>query len=166
MVSHPEREHRGHLIEKSQGGDTVASHDNKASVARFYDEVLNQRKVDLINDLAIEDYVEHDPFPGQGNGRADLKARVQLLLSAFDPLRFTVDEVIEEGDKTVVRWTNAGTHSGSFLGIPATNKTFSVAGIDIHVMRDGRMAEHRHVIDMLGQMQQLGLIPGPDGGSR
>ena len=82
-------------------------------------------------------------------------------LPAFDPLRFTVEDVIAEGDKVVVRWKNAGTHSGSFLGIPATNKTFSVAGIDVHLMRDGRMAEHWHVVDQLGQMQQLGLIPGP-----
>ncbi|HEY8648865.1 MAG TPA: ester cyclase, partial [Candidatus Limnocylindria bacterium] len=126
---------------------------------RFYDEVLNKRKIDLLDELAAEDYVEHDPFPGQGNGRADLKARVQLLLGAFDPLRFTVEDVIAEGDTVVVRWTNAGTHTGSFLGIPATNKPFSIAGIDVHVVRSGRMAEHRHVVDMLAQLQQLGLVP-------
>jgi steroid delta-isomerase-like uncharacterized protein len=143
----------------------MASQDNKAVVARFYDEVLNQRKVAVLDELAVEDYVEHDPFPGQGNGRADLKARAQLLQSAFDPLRFTVEDVIAEGDKVVVRWKNAGTHSGSFLGIPATNKTFSVAGIDVHLVRDGRIAEHWHVVDQLGQMQQLGLIPGPDSAS-
>ncbi len=133
--------------------------DNKAIVGRFYDEVLNKRKIDLLDELAAEDYVEHDPFPGQGNGRADLKARVQLLLGAFDPLRFTVEDVIAEGDTVVVRWTNAGTHTGSFLGIPATNKPFSIAGIDVHVVRGGRMAEHRHVVDMLAQLQQLGLVP-------
>jgi steroid delta-isomerase-like uncharacterized protein len=143
----------------------MASQDNKAVVARFYDEVLNQRKVAVLDELAVEDYVEHDPFPGQGNGRADLKARAQLLQSAFDPLRFTVEDVIAEGDKVVVRWKNAGTHSGSFLGIPATNKTFSVAGIDVHLVRDGRIAEHWHVVDQLGQMQQMGLIPGPDSAS-
>jgi len=143
----------------------MASQDNKAIVARFYDEVLNQRKVGVLDELAIEDYVEHDPFPGQGNGRADLKARVQALQSAFDPLRFTVEDVIAEGDKVVVRWKNAGTHSGSFMGIPATKKTFSVAGIDVHLVRDGRIAEHWHVVDQLGQMQQMGLIPGPGGAS-
>lgn len=143
----------------------MAAQDNKAVVGRYYDQVLNQRKVELLDDLAIEDYVEHDPFPGQGNGRADLKARARLLLGAFDPLRFTVEDVIAEGDKVVVRWTNAGTHSGSFLGIPPTNKAFSVAGIDIHVVRDGRMAEHWHVVDQLAQMQQMGLIPSPDGAS-
>ena len=143
----------------------MASQDNKAIVARFYDEVLNQRKVGVLDELAIEDYVEHDPFPGQGNGRADLKARVQALQSAFDPLRFTVEDVIAEGDKVVVRWKNAGTHSGTFMGIPATKKAFSVAGIDVHLVRDGRIAEHWHVVDQLAQMQQMGLIPGPGSAS-
>ena len=143
----------------------MTSQDNKKVVARYYDEVLNGRKAAVLDELAVEDYVEHDPFPGQGNGRADLKARVQALQSAFDPLRFTVEDVIAEGDKVVVRWKNAGTHSGSFMGIPATNKTFSVAGIDVHTVRDGRIAEHWHVVDQLGQMQQMGLIPGPGGAS-
>jgi steroid delta-isomerase-like uncharacterized protein len=143
----------------------MAAQDNRAVVGRYYDEVLNQRKVELLDELAVEDYVEHDPFPGQGNGRADLKARAQLLLGAFNPLRFTVEDVIAEGDKVVVRWTNAGTQSGSFLGIPPTNKEFSIAGIDIHVVRDGRMAEHWHVVDQLAQMQQMGLIPAPEGAS-
>lgn len=141
----------------------MTAQDNKTIISRYYDEVLNMRKVDLLDELAAEDYVEHDPFPGQGNGRADLKARAQLLLGAFEPLRFTIEDVIAEGDRVVVRWRNSGIHSGSFLGMPATNKAFSVAGIDIHALRDGRMAEHWHVIDQLAQMQQMGLIPVPGG---
>jgi steroid delta-isomerase-like uncharacterized protein len=141
----------------------MASNDNKAIVSRYYDEVLNQRRLDVLDEIAAEDYVEHDPFPGQGNGRADLKARVVGLHNAFNPFRFTVEDVIAEGDRVAVRWTNAGTDSGGFMGIPPTGKGFGIAGIDIHVVRDGRLAEHWHVVDLLGQMQQLGLIPAPGG---
>ena len=141
------------------------SEQHKAVVRRYYDEVLNQRKIDLLDELAVEDYVEHDPFPGQGNGLADLKARVAGLFAAFNPLRFTIEDIIAEGDKVVVRWTNAGTDSGGFLGMPATGGDFGIAGIDIHVVRDGKLAEHWHVVDLLAQMQQLGLIPQPDGGA-
>jgi steroid delta-isomerase-like uncharacterized protein len=136
---------------------------NKATVRRYYDEVLNSRNVDVLDELAVEDYIEHDPFPGQGNGRADLKARAELLLTAFNPLRFTIEDVIAEGDRVVVRWTNAGTHNGPFLGIPPTGKAFSIGGIDIHAVRDGRMAEHWHVVDQFAHMQQLGLLPSPEG---
>ena len=57
----------------------MSEQDNKAVARRYYDEVLNQRNIGLLDDLAVEDYVEHDPFPGQGNGLADLKARVAGL---------------------------------------------------------------------------------------
>ena len=141
----------------------MAGNDNKAVVQRFYQEVLNQRKLDVLDQIAAEDYVEHDPFPGQGNGRADLKARVASLHQAFNPLRFNVEDVIAEGDKVVVRWTNSGTDRGGFMGIPPTGREFGIAGIDIYVVRDGRLAEHWHVVDMLGHMQQLGLLPTPSG---
>ena len=137
--------------------------ENKAVVRRYYDEVLNQRKVDVLDQLAVEDYIEHDPFPGQGNGRADLKARAKLLHDAFNPLSFTIQDVIAEGDKVVVRWTNAGTDKGGFLGAPATGKDFGTTGIDIYTVPDGRLAEHWHVVDLLTQMQQMGVIPALEG---
>jgi steroid delta-isomerase-like uncharacterized protein len=141
----------------------MAISDHKAIVRRYYEEVLNERRLAVLDEIAAEAYVEHDPFPGQGNGLADLKARVAGLLAAFNPLRFTVEDVIAEGDRVVVRWKNAGTDSGGFMGIPPTGKPFGISGIDIHVVRDGRMAEHWHVVDLLSQMQQLGLIPSPSG---
>ncbi len=137
-------------------------HDNKALVRRYYDEVLNGRSVDTLDLIAAEDYVEHDPFPGQGNGRNDLKARARLLLSAFDPCRFTIEDIVAEDDRVVVRWTSTGTHSGDFMGIPPTSRDYTIAGIDIHTVTEGRMSEHWHVVDQLGQMQQLGLIPQPE----
>jgi steroid delta-isomerase-like uncharacterized protein len=136
---------------------------NKQVARRYYDEVLNAANVAALDGLAAEDYVEHDPFPGQGNGRSDLRARVELLLSAFSPLKFQIQDVIAEGDRVVVRWMNSGTHSGTFMGIPATGRDFSVAGIDIHVIKDGRLAEHWHVVDQFAQMQQMGLLPVPEG---
>jgi steroid delta-isomerase-like uncharacterized protein len=74
--------------------------------------------------------------------------------------QFTIEQLVAEGDTVVVRWTNRGRHVGAFLGIPPTNKPFTIAGIDVHVLKDGRLAEHHHVVDQLSMMQQLGLIPG------
>lgn len=137
----------------------MSGQDNKTVVRRYYEDVFNQRKVDLVDQLAIEDYIEHDPFPGQGNGRADLKARVQAILSAFAPLQFRLEDLVAEEDQVVVRWSQTGTHTGAFMGIPATGREFTIAGIDIHQLRDGRMAEHWHVVDMYGLLMQLGVVP-------
>jgi steroid delta-isomerase-like uncharacterized protein len=134
---------------------------NRTVVCRYYDEVLNAGDLSAIDDLATDGYVENDPFPGQGDGRADLRRRAETLRGAFAPCTFTIEDVVAEGDRVVVRWRSRGTHSGEFLGMPATGRSFDIAGIDIHRVTDGRMAEHWHVVDQLSQLQQLGVLPAP-----
>ena len=140
----------------------MSTETNKLLVRRFYTEVLNDRRREVINELALADYTEHDPLPGQRDGLAGLKDRVAMLIEGLAPT-FTVDDVIAEADRVVVRWTNAGTHSGPFLGIPPTGRAFSMAGIDIYRIENDRMAEHWHVVDQLTMLQQLGLVPSPEG---
>ena len=135
---------------------------NKEIAKRLYEEVFNQRRVAVLDELATDDYVEHDPLPGQGTGLQGLKDRVTALIEGLDP-QFTIEDVIAEDDKVVVRWTNSGTHTGAFLGIPPTGRSFSIAGIDVYRIEEGKLAEHWHVVDMYGQMVQLGLLPAPQG---
>ena len=136
--------------------------ENKDTVRRFYEEVLNKGQLALIDELATTDYVEHDPLPGQGTGIDGLKDRVGAIVTGLDPT-FTIEDVVAEDDRVVVRWTNSGTHVETFLGIPATGRSFSIPGIDVFRLDGGRLAEHWHVVDQLGQMVQLGLIPAPAG---
>lgn len=140
----------------------MSTETNKTLVRRLYDEVLNSRRPEVIDDLALADYTEHDPLPGQRDGLVGLKDRTAMLIEGLAPT-FTVDDVIAEGDRVVVRWTNVGTHSGPFLGIPPTGRSFTMAGIDIYRIENHRMAEHWHVVDQLTLLQQLGLVPSPDG---
>jgi steroid delta-isomerase-like uncharacterized protein len=140
----------------------MSGQDNKTVVRRYYEEVFNQRRTGLIDQLAVEDYIEHDPFPGQGNGCADLQARVQAILGAFSPLQFRLEDLVAEVDRVAARWSQTGTHTGAFLGIPPTGRQFTITGIGIHQLRGSRMAEHWHVVDLYGLLQQLGAIPAPD----
>ncbi len=128
--------------------------------ARRLYELLNQGDVEAVGDLVTPDYVEHAPFPGQGVGREGVLDRFSMIVTALAP-HFTVEDVITEGDRVVVRWTNAGTHVGEFAGIPATGKTFSISGIDIYRIEGDLLAEHWHVIDQLSMLGQLGLLPAP-----
>jgi predicted SnoaL-like aldol condensation-catalyzing enzyme len=80
----------------------MSAQQNKATVRRLYDEVLNQQRIAIAPTLATEDYVEHDPLPGQGDGAAGLADRMRMLVDAFAP-RFDVDDVVAEGDRVVVR---------------------------------------------------------------
>lgn len=138
----------------------MATEENKAVVRRYYEDVLNRGNIYALDELAVAQYDEHDPLPGQANGIEGLRQRVEMLRNAFHP-QFTIEDIIAEQDKVVVRWTNRGTHVGEFMGLPATGKSFTIAGIDIHRLQDGKMAEHWHVVDQFGQLQQLGVIPLP-----
>jgi steroid delta-isomerase-like uncharacterized protein len=131
----------------------------KQAALRLY-ELLNAGQVDPVGDLVTDDYVEHDPLPGQGTGRAGVIDRCSIIVGGLAP-HFTVEDVITQNDRVVVRWTNAGTHVGEFAGIPATGRTFSIAGIDVFRVEGGRLAEHWHVVDQLSMLGQLGLLPAP-----
>jgi predicted ester cyclase len=138
----------------------MSAEKDQATVRRYYLEVFNQKKESLLDELAVPDYVEHNPFPGHGQGIAGLYRRVGMLQSAF-LANFTIEDMIVEGDKIVVRWANHVVHHGTFFGIPATGKPATVQGIDIIRMRDGKMAEHWDVVDILSVLQQLGAFPQP-----
>jgi steroid delta-isomerase-like uncharacterized protein len=131
----------------------------KQTALRLY-ELLNAGQAEQVGELVTEDYVENDPLPGQGSGREGAIDRFSIIVGALAP-HFTVEDVITEGDRVVVRWTNAGTHVGEFAGIPATGGTFKIAGIDIYRVEGDLLAEHWHVVDQLSMLGQLGLLPNP-----
>lgn len=136
--------------------------ENKQMVRRYYEEVLMGGRVDLLDSMARADHIEHNPFPGHGQGLEGLRQRVKTLRSAFKQ-QFTLEFLIAEGDKVAVFWTTHGTHVGEFNGLPATGKNYSIQGIDIHQFREGRMAEHWDVVDIYGFLIQVGAVPAPSG---
>src|SRR5207237_118167 len=137
----------------------MSTEENKRLAQKLYD-ALNDGDVAAIGDLVTPDYVENDPLPGQGTGRDGVIDRFSMIVNSLAPM-FTVHDVIAEGDKVVVRWTNAGTHVGEFAGMPATGQTFTIGGIDIYRITDGRLSEHWHQLDQLSMLGQLGLLPAP-----
>ena len=136
----------------------MSTETNKATVRRYYEEVHNLGKRDLLKEIAVEDYVEHNPFPGHGQGLAGLYQRVEMLQTAFT-MNFTIEDIVAEGDKVVVRWTNHNVHHGPFMGISATGKSAIVSGINIYLLRNSKLAENWDVFDALSLFQQLGAFP-------
>jgi steroid delta-isomerase-like uncharacterized protein len=138
----------------------MSSETNKDTVRRYYEEIHNQGKTDGLKEIAMEDFVEHNPFPGHGQGLAGFHQRVEMLQIAFT-MNFTLEDIIAEGDKVVVRWTNHNVHHGPFMGFPATGKSAVASGIDIWLLRNGKLAEHWDVVDTWSVLQQLGVLPQP-----
>jgi predicted ester cyclase len=80
----------------------------------------------------------------------------------FPDWRETIDDVVAEGDRVVIRVTGSGTHQGEFQGIPPTDRQVTATGIGIGRIENGRIAESWAAYDALGMMQQLGVIPAPE----
>lgn len=134
---------------------------NKEVIKAFMDDVLNEGRLERADDLVKEDFVELDPLPGQGQGREGLKEVVHALRSAFPDMHWVPQEMVAEGQKVVTRFVWTGTHRGVFMGIPATGRSVEVKGVVIDLLEDGRMSESRILMDTMGLMQQLGVIPAP-----
>jgi steroid delta-isomerase-like uncharacterized protein len=141
------------------------SEENKALARRMFEEVLNQGNISLIDEFVAADVVEHEEMPPEiPPGREGVKAMFTMFRGAFPDFNASVDEVIAEGDKVVVRSTWSGTHQGEFMGIPTTGKRVSFGVIDIMRYADGVVVEHWGQMDSMGMMQQLGVIPAPGEG--
>ena len=132
---------------------------NKAVIQRFIDEVLNQKRLDVADEIVARDFIELDPLPGQRQGREGLKEVLTMMSVGFPDIHWVVDEMVAEEDKVVTRFTWTGTHKGNFLGVPATGKSVKVKGVVIDQLEGGKMSHSRILMDSLGMMQQLGVVP-------
>lgn len=133
---------------------------NTTVASRWYEEVFNAGKIELIDELFVSNFVDHDPsnpLPGLDG----VRQLVSMYRSAFPDLRLTIEDEITEGDRVVTRFTGRGTHKGPLMGIPPTGKRVTITAIDILRFENGRIAEHWGNQDLLGMMQQLGVIPAP-----
>lgn len=135
------------------------SEEYKAVARRFYDDVLSQGNADVIDELVADDFVEHEAFPGLPNNREGVKGFVDMFRTAFPDMKATIDDLLVDGDKVVVRSTFSGTHKGSFMELAPTGKQMSVHAIDIVRFANGKVVEHWGVTDQMSMMQQLGAIP-------
>jgi predicted ester cyclase len=134
---------------------------NKASMRRFYEEAFNKKNRAAIDEFIDPTQVDHAAPPGTPGGLEGARQTVTMYLTAFPDLYFTVEDFIAEGDKVVARLTVRGTQQGIFMGIPPTGKHATVTAIDINRMVGGKSVEHWLEMDMLGLLQQLGVIPAP-----
>jgi len=130
----------------------------KEVIRRLYKEVWNERKFDLIDQLVSRSHGLVAPnVSGAAVGPAAYKKQVAAFVAAFPDLRFVVEEIISEDDKVVAAWAWSGTHRGEYLGIAASNKKVSVAGITIHQIADGKILDSQAAWDSLGLLRQLGV---------
>ena len=138
------------------------SEENKALARRVADDIVNPANVDAVDEIYAPHYVLHDPnTPEDVHGVEGIREFFASTFDAFPDTEISIEELIAEGDKVVMRWTSRGTHQGEFLGLPPSGKRVEVAGVTISRIEGGKIVEDWELTDTLGLMQQLGAIPAP-----
>jgi predicted SnoaL-like aldol condensation-catalyzing enzyme len=132
---------------------------NKAVIRRFVEQVQNDNDWDAYDELNDPEFVNLSAPPGVPPDREGGKMFLQSFANGFPDARFTIDDMVAEGDRVVTKKTVSATHTGEFAGIPPTGNRVELTYVDILRLRDGRIVEHWLSMDQLTFMQQLGVIP-------
>jgi len=127
----------------------------KQTIIRLYEEVLNKRNWNLLNELISAE------APGKGgkNGVEGFLAPLAELVAAFPDAQWKLIAVYEDGDRIIVKQQLTGTHNGVFQGIAATGRKVVNNGIAIYQVSNGKILAHEVQTDRLGFLQELGILP-------
>ncbi|MBC8186241.1 ester cyclase [candidate division KSB1 bacterium] len=134
---------------------------NKAAIQQLVDEAWNKGNFAVVDELLSTNYVLHVDAPGARKDREGYKQAIAMYRAAFPDFLFTIEDMIAVGDKVVIRCTMGGTHEGELMGVAPTGKKLSMTAIAIRRFEDGKIVEEWVETNMLGVMQQMGVIPMP-----
>ena len=155
----PEATRRDSRAGRRKEQHRMSTEENKTNVARWREEIWNNRNVSVIDELAAPDYVGHlAGTPEPVRGPEALKRLFAAYLGAFET-HVTPEFLVAEGDLVAVHDTNWLKHTGEFQGAPATGKDLTWSSTDIYRFVHGRVVEQWFEADLTGMMQQLGLLP-------
>lgn len=133
---------------------SIALH--KALVSRYWEEVWNQRKLELIPELLQPDYILHEPSAETDVvGHAAAREFIQTYQRAFPDLHFAIADMLAEADRVATRWLVTGTHQGPLKGLEPTGQAIAVTGISIIRIADGKLAEDWANWDTFAMLMQL-----------
>ncbi len=140
---------KGHLKDKNE----IIAH-------RFFDEVFNQGRLSVVDEIFHPQYVGYSSasFTGPIQGREGIKKFVTVYRTAFPDIHFTFEDTLTAGQKVVVRWTTRGTHKGKLMDILPTGKLIDIAGIGIAQIVNGQIFRSLSQVNVLSMMQQLGVV--------
>jgi steroid delta-isomerase-like uncharacterized protein len=134
---------------------------NKNIVRRFVQEVWNEGKLEVADEVLAADYIEHPSTPDDSKkdeptGPDGMKRFVQMFRNAFPDITFTIEHMVAEGDKVAIHLVGQGTHQGELHGLPPTGKHVRIGGAAIHRIQDDKIVETYQVVDRLSLREQLG----------
>ncbi len=137
----------------------MSTEENKAFIRRKVEE-LNQGNVAALDESYDPNFVYHDSNNPQAYSCQDYFSWLTSLWAALAP-QLTIEDLIAEGDKVVMRYTLRGSHQKPWRGVAATGKPLTITATITYRILDGKIAEAWQNADALSLVQQIGLFPSP-----
>jgi predicted ester cyclase len=138
----------------------MTAEDNKAIVRRFYDDVMGAGRIEVLDEVMADGFVDHgEALFGSPQGRETLRQGIAATHDILPGLHVQLHEMVAEGDLVGVRGTMRCRHAGAFLGVAGTGHELSWQGNAIFRIEDGRIAERWFNSDSISILRQLGLAP-------
>ena len=138
---------------------TTTEKANMAIVRKFFEVGPSKGDIAAADALLVPDFSLHVPLPTPGPGIEAMNNVITTCRAAFHGLNVTVDDMIADGDKVTCRFTARGVHKGEFMGLPPTGKPIVMTGIEIFRLQNGKIVELWGEANLMGLMQQLGILP-------
>jgi hypothetical protein len=130
------------------------------AIAAFNDPERREEYFEILYDDVV---VLHGYTPEPLTPKAAVKGFYAAILEAFPDARVTTEELVVDGDMLAWRFRFAGTHRGTFGGVPATGKPFDIPGMTMLRFGESRCVERWFVADFLTLLMQIGAVPPPGG---
>ena len=126
---------------------------------RFIDEIFVAGSLSAVDQLIAPDAVFHT-YPFGDDPRGGMRKAIERVSAGLSDAAFTVHDMVAEDDLVAAGVTSGATHSGQFMGMPATGRRYEIEELHLFRIRDGRVVEHWHQFDQMAMMRQLGVGPG------
>ena len=131
------------------------SAENKELIRRFYAELVNQRKIELADEIVSPDFDDH---AAHGRGLEQFKSLFSSMIAIFPDIQVALEDLIAEDDKVVARVQFSATQARSFRGFPPTHQQVTYSGMDIFRIENGKLVERWTQRDFLGMLEKLGHL--------
>jgi len=135
---------------------------HEQELAETFLKLLNTHDPDLVDQFVAMDYINHNPFVA--DGREANRQFWHAFFVALPDVSASMEDLVIAGDRVVGRFVYRGTHTGDFMGIPASGGAVEMRSIDIWRIEDGMFAEHWDEVNTLQVFQQMGALPSLGGG--
>jgi steroid delta-isomerase-like uncharacterized protein len=129
---------------------------SKEIVARWYD-AFNHKDAAVLDEILDRGWIDIPSAPNQRAGLAGAKQLLVELTAVFPDFTIRMEDVLQDGNKVIVRSEISATQDKRFMGFAAGHRKMTIQAVDIHELRDGKIVRTWHTEDWMTGFRQLGV---------